>query len=71
MLLIKRLNAFVAGKGKARQRKIANNPKEDVSRISVLLPDLLPKARQIFIHLVTFGSVSCKKESRIRIDGRK
>lgn len=31
---------------------------------------LLSKARQMCIHLVDFGSVSCKKESRIRSNGR-
>lgn len=71
MLLIKRLNAFVANKGKARRGETANNPEEDVFKISVLLPGLPPKARQIFIHSVTFGNVSCKKKFRIIINGRK
>lgn len=62
---------FVAYKGKERRGKTASNPKEELFKISVLLTGLLPIARQIFIHSSTFGNVSCKKESRIKINGRK
>lgn len=62
---------FVAYKGKETQGKTASNPKEELFQVSVLLTGLLPIARWIFIHLSAFGNVSCKEESRVRINETK
>lgn len=62
---------FVVYKGKEIQGKTASNPKKELFQVSVLLTGLLPIARWICIHLSAFGNVSCKEESRVKINETK